>query len=736
MGGKRTCLLSLIAVIGLLQVSAWGQGNVLANGEFDDGLSGWYVGGTAGYEVSVVRDAGLSGDNAVLVDVTDAVAGDDIGLSQSIPNLVRGQTYPLSFIAMAEELRELTVLMEVYTPDRATWGWVLLSETVQLTQAPQLFTFNYLHTDDTLANRPAWTAAIRWVLKDSQTPMTGDDLNVKVWIDRINLGGQPLSFDPDLARNPHPMDEALDVRRDVVLSWTPGSSAETHDVYFGTVSSSVGNARRSSTMGVLVSRGQSATTYEVSGLLDLDQMYYWRVDEVGPWPGQTILKGDVWSFTAEPTAYPIEDVAARASHARSGSGPENTADGSGLNGADQHSTASADMWLASPGGNQTLWIEYEFDRVYKLYEMRIWNYNAQTAYGVRDVTVEYSQNGSSWTTLRDTQLNRASGTSSYAANTTIPFEGVTARYVRLIVHSNWGGGNSYGLSEVRFLRTPSRAHGPLPVDGARNMDLNAVLKWRPGRETLSHRVYLSVSAAAVADDIALVRTTTDNEYYPGRLDLGTVYYWKINEIDHSGVWDGDLWRFSTQEYMLIEDFEEYTDDIYAAETIWQAWIDGLDNPDNGGSIVGHDESPFAERTIVHTGDQSMPLAYDNSAWPYYSETSRTWGTPQNWTAGAADTLRLYFRGDPANASERLYVTLEDNAGRAKMVRHPDSDAAQAAGWQSWTIPFNEFAMAGVNITSISTMYIGLGNREGPTPGGAGLICIDAISIGSPVESWQ
>ena len=39
--------------------------------------------------------------------------------------------------------------------------------------------------------------------------------------------------------------------------------------------------------------------------LDLDQTYYWRIDEVEP-DGTTIHKGDVWSLMVS-SMYPVED---------------------------------------------------------------------------------------------------------------------------------------------------------------------------------------------------------------------------------------------------------------------------------------------------------------------------------------------------------------------------------------------------------------------------------------------
>ena len=114
-----------------------------------------------------------------------------------------------------------------------------------------------------------------------------------------------------------------------------------------------------------------------------------------PRPTVTVFKGDVWSFTVEPYAYPITKVTATASSSQAGMGPEKTVDGSGLNALDQHSTEAKDMWLSA--GAQPNWIQYEFDKAYKLHELWVWNSNqlieAFVGFGAKNVTIEYSLDG-------------------------------------------------------------------------------------------------------------------------------------------------------------------------------------------------------------------------------------------------------------------------------------------------------------------------------------------------------
>jgi len=175
---------------------------------------------------------------------------------------------------------------------------------------------------------------------------------------------------------PSPSDGATDVPQDVIVSWSPGDSAVAHDVYFGTSLADVEAASRSNPMGVLLSQGQTGTTYDPPGLLAFDGTYYWRVDEVNAPPDSTVFKGQVWSFTVEPYVYPIANIKATASVADADSPAQNTVNGSGLNSRDQHSTEATHMWLATPTDATPIWIQYEFDRIYQLWEMKVWNYNS------------------------------------------------------------------------------------------------------------------------------------------------------------------------------------------------------------------------------------------------------------------------------------------------------------------------------------------------------------------------
>jgi regulation of enolase protein 1 (concanavalin A-like superfamily) len=453
----------------------------------------------------------------------------------------------------------------------------------------------------------------------------------------------------ELSRNPSPANGAVDVPTDASLSWDPGAFAASHDVYFGTTFDDVNDATRANPMGVLVSQGQSATSYDPPGVLDYGQTYYWRIDEVNAPPDGTVFKGQIWTFAAEPVGYPVENIVATTNgNSDEGAGPEKTIDGSGLNTNGEHSAAAADMWLADAPEDEPLYIQYEFDRLYKLYQMLVWNYNVQfemiLGFGLKDVTVEHSEDGENWTVLGDVELARGLSRAGYAANTVVDFGGVAARYVRLTVNSGWSTMGRFGLSEVRFLFIPAQARQPHPADGATEIDPGTLLSWRAGRDATSHQVYLG----ADPEELSLVVDAAQASYAPDALHFGDTYYWRIDAVGDE-VWAGELWSFATKSYALIDGFETYNDNIDAGTTIFDTWLDGWVN--NTGSTVGYLNAPFAEKAIVRSGGQSMPLQYDNTGSPFYSEAECAFASPQNWSGYGADTLVLYVRGNAPSFKE-------------------------------------------------------------------------------------
>jgi hypothetical protein len=480
------------------------------------------------------------------------------------------------------------------------------------------------------------------------------------------------------ASNPNPANGAQDVCRDVVLSWKPGQYAAKHDVYFGTTFADVNEADTTNHPNVQVSFSQDANTYDPAGLLTFGQTYYWKVDEVNAPPASTVYKGSVWSFTVEPVAYRMSNITATASSSfNANMEAGKTIDGSGLNANDQHGTTDTTMWLSATTPQPT-WIKYEFDKLYKLYEMWVWNSNQTLeptfGFGLRSVTIEYSADGAAWTQLGGVpDFARATGAADYVHDTTVNFNGAAAKFVKITANSNWGGlTQQYGLSEVRFFSIPVYAREPNPTNGQTDAALDAALRWRAGREAATHKLYFSDNRQYVADGavtpIIISGSGSYANYGPLSLNLGDIYYWKVNEVNDAAIpatWQGDVWSFTTIGYTTVDNFEDYND--YKPDRIWENWIDGwgvpeIPIPGNGTcSTVGYGTPPFAETraAFVHSGTQSMPFDYNNIKPPYYSQADHTFDTPQNWTGFGIKALTLWLKGVPAaflQTSPGVYFT--------------------------------------------------------------------------------
>ncbi|MDT8301085.1 MAG: LamG domain-containing protein [Sedimentisphaerales bacterium] len=295
----------------------------------------------------------------------------------------------------------------------------------------------------------------------------------------------------------------------------------------------------------------------------------------------------------------------------------------------------------------------------------------------------------------------------------------------------------YALSQDEVKETmrgdTSLAWGPSPADKAtKDIDEVLPLNWSPGDNVSEHDVYFGTDETAVDN-----ADTSDTTVYRGRQSAagytppegvewgGGPYYWRIDEVSTDGTINkGRIWSFIVADYLTVDDMESYND-INEGEPgsnrIYLAWLDGFDNPSINGSVVGYPNPPFAEQTIVHSGNQSMPFAYDNAVGK--SEAQKTLTSRKDWTAEGVGTLTIWFIGDAANAPEAMYVMLNGNAA----VDNDYPDAAQAGTWTQWNIDLQAFADQGVNLSNVTSITLGLRS----VTGGSGMMYFDDIRLYVP-----
>jgi hypothetical protein len=235
------------------------------------------------------------------------------------------------------------------------------------------------------------------------------------------------------------------------------------------------------------------------------------------------------------------------------------------------------MWLST--GVQPNWIQYEFDKAYKLDEMWVWNSNQliepSSASAPRTSRSSTRSTAAAWTELAEGVPEFAKATGRPPTPTTRPSISAAsvAKYVKLTINSNWGGLPHDRLERGAVLLRPGPGPRAQPADAATGVDIDADLNWRPGREAASHKVYFGTDKDAVANGTAPARPCPEHSFSPATLSYGATYYWRVDEVNDAMVpaYEGEVWSFTTQEYAVVDDFESYTDDD---NRIYEAWIDG------------------------------------------------------------------------------------------------------------------------------------------------------------------
>jgi len=555
-------------------------------------------------------------------------------------------------------------------------------------------------------------------------------------VDEIDAAGNVYKGDvwslttaPAKAYDPVPWDNRKGVEVQTKLTWMPGAGALSHDVYFGTDKAAVKAGDASVFAGNVLPSAYEPET------LAANTTYYWRVDERGP--GDTVQTGAIWSFK---TVGPGIGVKAQYFKGIDLSGaPVLTQIEDSIN----HNWGSGDVAPGLSDAVSARWraaLEVPFTEAYQLITttddgVRLWLdgrliINNWTNHGSTDdvarvdlvagqvclLQMDYYENGGS-------AVAQLSWQSPSIPRQIIP------------------GGS---------LLLPVVAMTPYPASGAVNTPQTLMLHWTAGDSATDQDVYFGDNADAVAD----ADTSTTGVYHgrqalnvtkfdPGVLEWGKTYYWRVDEVNAAAAdspWKGSVWSFTTADFLVVDDFESYTNDI--GDRVFQTWLDGYGYTEpqtvqgNGtGAVIGHDiwtaSSPYyggaiTEIHIIHTGGQSMPMDYNNATAPYYSETERTWTAPQNWTVKGMNTLVLYVRGEATNAPARLYIVVQDGAGHTAVVAHSDPATVSDTQFVEWTIPLT--SLTGVNTAAVKKMYIGVGDRSAPKAGGAGTLYIDDIRV--------
>ncbi|MFZ2148124.1 MAG: LamG domain-containing protein, partial [Sedimentisphaerales bacterium] len=330
------------------------------------------------------------------------------------------------------------------------------------------------------------------------------------------MRGEPLP----LASRPSPKDGSMILDVWVNLSWIPGDFAVSHDVYIGDNYENVNDGTADTF------RGNQAGTFLVAGFpgfpypdgLVPGTTYYWRIDEVNDTDPNSPWKGKVWSFSIAPkTAY-----------------NPNPADGAEL--------VAPDVKLGWTGG-----------------------------FGAKLHTIYFGDN---FDDVNNDSGGLSQGTKTYTPGSLKLGKTYYWRVDEFDIIATYKG-------EVWSFTTQGAVLSLKPSNGAVDVKQTQILNWSPGDYAASHQVYFGTDKEAVRNantgspEYKGTKALAYESYDPGKLLWDTTYYWRVDEVNNvnpDSPWIGPVWSFTTANFLIVDDFEDY--DIGNNE-IWWAWKDGI-----------------------------------------------------------------------------------------------------------------------------------------------------------------
>ena len=413
---------------------------------------------------------------------------------------------------------------------------------------------------------------------------------------------------PRTAYAPDPADSVKFVDPDIELSWTSGFGAKLHHLYFGDNFEDVNNA----TVGLPL-----ADAIYTPGALELDKVYYWRVDE---FDGVATRKGNVWSFRTLPDI-PITDPNLVAWWTLDEGTGTVALDWSGHG---NHGTFTNDpKWvngydggaLQFDGSDDSVIYRLEAEETWPAYTVSVWakagslwQSNNSCVFANHmiyatdtpsfqfsfDAVNNYQYHGTvdqimgpvttAWVHLAATcdgpTTNLYYNGDLVASISTGAINPVFTKFAIGInrAEDNWFEGTIDNLriydkalaaDEIQqaMRGDPLLAWGPKPNPSSLQYIRDAMpLSWSPGEAASEHDVYFGIDEDAVADADASDTTGI----YRGRQGAtsytppegvewgGGPYYWRIDEYNTDAtISKSSVWSFTVADFIGIDDFEDY-----------------------------------------------------------------------------------------------------------------------------------------------------------------------------------
>ncbi len=487
------------------------------------------------------------------------------------------------------------------------------------------------------------------------------------------------------AYHPSPADGANDAAPAPVLTWLPGQGATQHHVYFSDDQDAVSQAAAGADKGLLP-RDETAFT---PGDLQGATTYFWRVDEVTLGGLQA---GPVWSFTTWVTIDDFESY--------------NDEEGKGtriyetwIDGLTNGTGSTVGYWdppfaeqTIVHGGLQSMPLDYN-NIIAPFYS------EAERAFAPAE---DWTANGVDTVTLHvrgrdlDFEIPRVSTPPVLDGQVDEAWLQASVQYIKATINGTAPTGLADASGLFRVLYDDESLYVLVDVN-----DATLVQDSDPAQGWLDDRVEVFI------DGDNSKNTTQD-----GQNDYQYCFRWNHGVVETPVEWYRSPDSLTGVQYGVVT-----TDSGYRVE-IKLPWTTMIGVRPQAGRLIGMD--------VVFDDDDDGGGMDSQLAWHLPTgdpHRPNLWGTARLAKAvpGAAD---------------RLYVALRDNANHTGVAVHPDPEVVKAQQWVEWKIPLNDFADTGVNLAAVQKMMIGIGDRDNPVAGDAGMVFVDDIYLTKPAPGGE
>ncbi|MEM8585929.1 MAG: discoidin domain-containing protein, partial [Bacteroidota bacterium] len=214
---------------------------------------------------------------------------------------------------------------------------------------------------------------------------------------------------------------------------------------------------------------------------------------------------------------------------------------------------------------QSHWIQYDLGFERRLSKSWIWNTNDpnELDQGFKDVHIDYSLDGQSWTYWGQMTFPQGTGTAVYGGFPGPDLVGIQARHILITAIDNYGDPSCYGLAEVKFNLLPSPP-GSTPDDTYENCvavseaeavvtgPTQALISWEPIEDIENYLVEYRLQGT---EDWIQALDDFSEAYLENLIPLET-YEYRITSLCFSEISEAVTGTFTLSEEALCPNAED------------------------------------------------------------------------------------------------------------------------------------------------------------------------------------